>query len=1260
MFFWQVLDFPAHPLWANLGFTYAAEDWAPVEPIHWWQDAHPLFNQPESVPEFTTIYDHTFNNGQYMQPLAGAAALAGYTTGPADNQAALILANSGRTIYKGFGNTNHPGDLDSDGQVDGIELWMNMISYLLSPFLMADPPSLQAALELGEIMTGTLDLSANGFETFFAFSELPGGFTMLELGSTQALDFTAGPTLIDALPSPWDSLPNMPLAVIGSAGAVVDGKFYVIGGQSSDASLQGKVQIYDPATGSWDDTATTMPAPASEICAGVIGSDIYVPGGYSPGTLNTLQVFHSTTQTWDTIASDPLPVPGYGLACSAYQGRLYVFGGYSFDFLNTALVYDPLAAAGARWTALTGAPMAGAAGSAELVGDLIFYAGFINGTGDRAEVYAYDPAANDWITYPSLAVPHGMAGMWAAGSMLYVGGGGWMVPLTSMVEEYDLSLGTGGVWAPASNLLEIRSRFAHASSPETGRLFLGAGVGGSGYLNTAEWNQHFDTNLDVPWLSEQPLGGHLEAGDLVPVEITYDASVVDQPGVYTATLRADYYSPNAPLDIPISMNVTAPPVWGKVEGVVSGLGYCDANPLPLAGAQVVIESALGTVNLTTSPDGEYAYWLDQAYSPLTINVTYPDHQDGLASGVTITAGQLTTQGFDLRWLKPCALTQPGLFEVQVPASYQATRVLDVSNGGAAGMDVALREKVGPAGATALAARPQDRTPAISVPAGSWPGQSAPQVNPLPGLLQDPAPYSAPSNPAETDSLVPLDLSITGFIPTETSTSGAVDPLMVPLSPAASPWTAVANYPDSVVDPAAAAKDGKIYVVGGYSGNTNTYLDTAYVYDPAVDAWSPIKNLPSPRYAASAAWIGDYLYVAGGYNGSSSMNNLEIYDPVTDTWTSGTPIPTVLARASQVVLDDQLYLIGGSTITDNGNNKLWRYNPATDAWTGLADYPEPIMWTSCGAIDDQIYCAGGLNQWGGSESIHTYAYDPASNTWSVRADMPYTAWGAGYTASGGRLYISGGMSGWEVTNRSLSYDPALDAWLPEANANTLLVRGGSACGFYRIGGVQGFWYGFSNSAEVYPGLDDCAGEYLDVPWLSEDPITATLDADTGLPVDVTFTALPGMDAGEVYTATLQVKSTDEFNSLIEIPVQLTVVARDSLPLLNPPASAQSGKLGQTLTYTIQVTNNGNVPSGYSLSLGAHAWTSALSTAALPALDPGESATFDVQVTVPASAHDGDSEKLVVTVTSQDDATQHAAVELTTTAMAYMLFLPVSIR
>ncbi|CAG0936883.1 hypothetical protein TFLX_05779 [Thermoflexales bacterium] len=74
---------------------------------------------------------------------------------------------------------------------------------------------------------------------------------------------------------------------------------------------------------------------------------------------------------------------------------------------------------------------------------------------------------------------------------------------------------------------------------------------------------------------------------------------------------------------------------------------------------------------------------------------------------------------------------------------------------------------------------------------------------------------------------------------------------------------------------------------------------------------------------------------------------------------------------------------------------------------------------------------------------------------------------------------------------------------------------------------------------------------DVPWLSENPITGTVSADSTFPVEVTFTALPTMTAG-IYTATLRVNSQDSVNSSIAVPVTMTIIA---------PAQLTVNKVGQ---------------------------------------------------------------------------------------------------
>ncbi len=195
----------------------------------------------------------------------------------------------------------------------------------------------------------------------------------------------------------------------------------------------------------------------------------------------------------------------------------------------------------------------------------------------------------------------------------------------------------------------------------------------------------FTGGLDVPWLSEDPVSETVSALTSQAVTITFDASVpeVDQPGVYYARLKVDNNTPYTLTDVPVTMTVNAPLTWGKLEGTVTGLGYCDANPSALEGAEVLIEASGGmSWTLTTNASGYYQRWLDEAYSPLTVTVTYPEYETGLATGVMITGQVTTTQDFDLRWLKPCVDAIPSSFSAVLDMGMSTTLPLTLTNSGA--------------------------------------------------------------------------------------------------------------------------------------------------------------------------------------------------------------------------------------------------------------------------------------------------------------------------------------------------------------------------------------------------------------------------------------------------------------------------------------------------------------------------------------------------------------------------------------------------
>jgi subtilisin family serine protease len=146
---WTVAFDPGNALWTTLGFTWASDDNAPPDPVYWWEPGHPVFNDPESVPEFTSLNGGFYMvYGQHVEPLAGFQALAGFTTpGPDPNQAALVLGNDGRTVFKSFLDAHNSADLDGDTRMDGVELWINLIEGIQAgfsgeaPWLFEDPIS---------------------------------------------------------------------------------------------------------------------------------------------------------------------------------------------------------------------------------------------------------------------------------------------------------------------------------------------------------------------------------------------------------------------------------------------------------------------------------------------------------------------------------------------------------------------------------------------------------------------------------------------------------------------------------------------------------------------------------------------------------------------------------------------------------------------------------------------------------------------------------------------------------------------------------------------------------------------------------------------------------------------------------------------------------------------------------------------------------------------------------------------------------------
>lgn len=217
-------------------------------------------------------------------------------------------------------------------------------------------------------------------------------------------------------------------------------------------------------------------------------------------------------------------------------------------------------------------------------------------------------------------------------------------------------------------------------------------------------------------------------------------------------------------------------------------------------------------------------------------------------------------------------------------------------------------------------------------------------------------------------------------------------------PAADTWKALAPMPSKRIAAAAVAVGGRIYVMGG-AGNyparedmalnanePHRVLDTNEAYDPATNTWQARQTLPTPRSHVAAAAANGRIYLLGGRLASMAVSNgsttdiVEEYDPATDRWGFlKLRMPTPRDSAVAVAYQGRIHVIGGQSITAISNSVSRAheaYDPATNTWVQLPNLPLARHGMAGALIGNRFHIVGGhiTAAFSGSEPLNVATHD----------------------------------------------------------------------------------------------------------------------------------------------------------------------------------------------------------------------------------------------------------------------------------------------
>ena len=222
----------------------------------------------------------------------------------------------------------------------------------------------------------------------------------------------------------------------------------------------------------------------------------------------------------------------------------------------------------------------------------------------------------------------------------------------------------------------------------------------------------------------------------------------------------------------------------------------------------------------------------------------------------------------------------------------------------------------------------------------------------------------------------------------------------------------------------AALGGKVYVIGGF-GSTGEPVDIVEVYDPATDDWRNVAPLPIPIHHPAAAVVDGRLFVVGGYTGGrvqwTTLGTVFEYDPAQNTWRGRAQMPTPRGGLGVAAVGGRLYALGGAA--DRATNAHEVYDVAADRWSSVNAMPTARDHLAAVGFEGRVWALGGRESFLGTQYANVEIYDPATDSWRTGTPLASAAGGLAATALADKIFVFGGEAPLRIWNATEMYDRA---------------------------------------------------------------------------------------------------------------------------------------------------------------------------------------------------------------------------------------------